>query len=187
MREVGPTVALLAIALAATTVPVYAQASSRGPASWELWAAFRAVRLDDDFARGRDGTWSPVASGSVAWRPSPQASLGIEAWRTPADGAPVWGVVFQLVAVPWAGRWAVDPALLFGVETIRADDEEERSLAFLGGLGARLPLGSRWTLETSLRNHFLTIEEERVDGVETGRDASLWEVGVGLGIRIAGP
>jgi hypothetical protein len=37
-----------------------------------------------------------------------------------------------------------------------------------------------------VRQHFLTVNEEEVEGVATGRDSELWEVRAGLSLLVGG-
>lgn len=131
-------------------------------------------------------------------------ALAVEAWRhaleggtdplfDPAPGAEaplpddaIWGVGVHLLAIPLGGRPAVEPTLQFGLETLRTDDAEERSVAFVAGAGLRAGIGAAWSARIDVRNHLLIVDEAPVDGVETGRDAHLWEVRAGLGWRIGG-
>ncbi|MDX1623689.1 MAG: hypothetical protein R3199_06885 [Gemmatimonadota bacterium] len=188
---------LLLVVAAAAPAPVAAQPAPPRSGGWEASAGLGAIRLDDDFAASDDAAWRPVVSGALGWRATPRATLWIGAWRhlgdgesgpaVPAGDLPVWGAGVELAVTPWPGRWAVDPVLLFGLESVRADDDLERSAAFVGGVAARLATDSAWALEISLRNRFLTIEEEPVEGVQTGRDASLWHLGAGVSYRPPGP
>lgn len=178
-----------------------AQADGR-PASWEIGVHAGALRVDDDFAAAFASGTGLVVGATAAWRPDPRVSLEIDAWRyadegerdplfDPLAGASIdaldlWGVGLTLGVAPLAGSRAVDPHLLFGLETIRAGDDEERSPAFVSGAGFRARLGGDWVARVDLRNHFLAIEEDEVDGVETGRDATLWELRVGVGLRLGG-
>lgn len=183
-------------------VPPGAAAQSDGrPASWEIGVHAGALRVDDDFAAAFASGTGLVVGATAAWRPDPRVSLEIDAWRyagqgrrdplfDPAEpsleGLDLWGAGFALGVAPLAGSRAVDPHLLFGIETIRAGDDEERSPAFVSGAGLRARLGGGWVARVDLRNHFLAIEEDEVDGVETGRDATLWELRVGVGLRLGG-
>ncbi|MDX1661234.1 MAG: hypothetical protein R3326_05540, partial [Gemmatimonadota bacterium] len=102
------------------------------------------------------------------------------------DGLSLWGASVSLGVSPLGGVRPVDPHLLFGVESVGANDREDRGVAFVAGGGARAPVTDRWVARVDLRNHFLTIEEDEVDGVATGRDASLWEIRAGVAFRLGG-
>lgn len=89
-----------------------------------------------------------------------------------------------MIVTPWSERrWPIDPALHFGIEFVDADDEEDRGPAFVSGAGIRRDAGSRWTLHATLLHHYLTVEDDPVDGVETGHDATLWEARLAIGWR----
>jgi hypothetical protein len=60
------------------------------------------------------------------------------------------------------------------------DDDLDRGPAIVFGVGVEKRFG-RWTVQPSVRNRFLTVDEESIDGVSTGRDASLWEITIALG------
>lgn len=175
-----------------------------GPAEWEVGVHAGALRIDDDVATGFSSATGPVVAATAAWRPSERAFFEIEAWRwvgdPPADplfdpsagdavagdGLDLWGAGVSLGVSPLATRRRIDPHLLFGVETVRGNDDEERGAVFVAGGGFRTGLASRWIARVDLRNHFMTIDEDEVDGVVTGRDASLWELRAGLGVRLGG-
>ncbi|MBA3585546.1 MAG: hypothetical protein H0W36_13685, partial [Gemmatimonadetes bacterium] len=57
---------------------------------------------------------------------------------------------------------------------------EDRTAAFVFGAGLRRRWGSRWSVEGLVRNRFLSVEEEPVEDVATGRDANLWEIALEL-------
>ena len=116
-----------------------------------------------------------------------QVAIGLDGWRAAVDrndperSEDLWGAGPHLLLTPLADRpWAADPVLDFGVETVRLSNGEERSAAFVFGAGLRSRFGSRWSVEALARNRFLTVEEEPVDGVATGRDTDLGEIAVEL-------
>lgn len=93
----------------------------------------------------------------------------------------VTGGGLRMAVTPWAGRgWAVDPALVFGIERLDADDDEDRGVSFVSGAGVRKDVGA-WTLQAEVLHRQLTVEETPVDGIATGRDVTLWEARVALG------
>lgn len=189
--------------LAAFVFPASVGGQSRS-AEWEVGVHAGALRIDDDVARRFSSAMGPVVAATAAWRPSERAFFEIEAWRwagdAPADplfdppeggegdgdGLDLWGAGLSLGVSPLAGSRRVDPHLLFGVETVRGNDDEERGAVFVAGGGFRAGLARRWIARVDLRNHFMTIDEDEVDGVVTGRDASLWELRAGLGVRLGG-
>lgn len=194
----SPRLAVVALLVALVTPSTALGQTRRPESSWEIGIHGGALWIEDDFAAGHASSTRPVVAATATWRPDPRVSLEVEAWRRAtgsrafpdADGEPaaaeleVWGAALSLGVSPLAGERAVDPHLSFGVETVRAGDDEDRSAAFVSGAGLRSRLGGRWILRLDLRNHFLTIEEPEVDGVETGRDASLWEIRAGVGVRL---
>lgn len=125
----------------------------------------------------------------------PLVALAGEAWRGSFDSSGgTWGAGGHLVVVPWARRsLALQPTFAFGLEAIAADDDEDRGPAFVFGLGIETRISSRLFLTVSGRHHFLAIDEdpEPVPGdpgrtVDTGRDASLWELRAGVGVAVGG-
>lgn len=153
-----------------------------------------ALRVDRDFADG-PATWSATYGARAAWRPDARAAFVAEAWRGTADppaGATgdaldVEALGLHLELTPWADRgWPVDPAFGFGLERVDADDGMDRGTAFVSMLGIRAGAG-RLAFHAQTRNHLLSVEEEPVDGVETGRDSQLWEARIGLGIVLGSP
>ncbi|MBW3660310.1 MAG: hypothetical protein KY397_01580 [Gemmatimonadetes bacterium] len=183
--------------------PARAQAPDEGTA-WEIAVHVGALRVDDDFDAGRRTAWGPTVGASLALSPDPRVALALEGWRhelegrtdplfdpprgseSPERGAAVWGAGLHLVVLPTGGRRSIGPTLQFGVESVRTDDAEDRSLAFVSGAGVRGRFGGRGIVRVDVRNHFLTVDEDEVDGVETGRDASLWEIRAGIGLRFGG-
>ena len=134
-----------------------------------------------------------MAGGRAGWRPAPQVTIAGEAWRASHDRPDpdadnsLLGLGAVAVFRPWIGRgWPADLAFDFGIEAIGADDDEERGPAFVFGIGAERPLGGRGTIEVAARHHFLTVDEEEVDGVATGRDAELWELRAGASLLLGG-
>lgn len=160
--------------------------------------------MDDAFDAGRLSAWGPSVEGSLAFLPDPRVALTLEVGRhaleggadpladppagteLPEAGAAAWSAALHLVAAPLGGSRPVEPTLQFGLERFLVDDGEDRSVAFVSGAGIRARVGARWSARLDVRNHYLTIREDDVDGVETGRDASLWEARAGLGWRIGG-
>jgi hypothetical protein len=67
----------------------------------------------------------------------------------------------------------------FGLETVDGEDDEDRGPGFVFGLGVERALARRVALQAAVRQHFLTVDEEEVDGVATGRSSELWEVRAG--------
>ena len=125
-----------------------------------------------------------MAGARAGWRPAPQVTIAGEAWR--ADGS-LLGLGAVASFRPWIGRgWPADLAFDFGLEAIDADDDEDRGPAFVFGIGAERRLGGRGTIELAARHHFLTVDEEEVDGVATGRDAELWELRAGASLLLGG-
>ena len=179
--------AALAIAIAA---PARAQpdegeetAPREAGAALEIAAFAGALRIDDDFALDADGRWIAVAGARVGLRPTPQVTLSGEAWR----GSSQRGVGAFASLRPWIGRgWPADPALDFGLESVDADDDEDRGPAFVFGLGIERAIGRRGRVHAGVRQHFLTVDEEEVDGVATGRDTELWEVRAGVSLLVGG-
>lgn len=181
-----------------------ADAGAQAGPAWEVAAWAGSLRVDDDLDAGRLAGWGPVFGASIALSPDPRVALALEAWRhsltgdtdpsfDPAPGAEpprtddaVWSAGVHLVAIPLGGRPAVEPTLQFGLETVRADDDEDRGVAFVSGAGLRGRMSARWSARLDVRNHFLTVDEGEVDGIGTGRDASLWELRAGIGWRIGG-
>lgn len=151
--------------------------------------------MNDDFALDTDAQWAIVAGARAGWRPTPQVTLSGEAWfgsldRTGAEGSAdgsLRAVGAFATFRPWIGReWPADLAFEFGLESIDGGDEEDRGPAFVFGLGVERRLGSRAVIEAGARHHFLTVDEEEVDGVATGRDADLWELRAGLSLLLGG-
>ena len=54
------------------------------------------------------------------------------------------------------------------------------------GLGVERPVAGRGRLEVGARHHFLTVDEEEVDGVATGRDAEMWEIRAAASLLLGG-
>ncbi len=187
--------------LVALVFPVSVGGQTRS-AEWEVGVHGGALRIDDDVAIGFSSATGPVVAATAAWRPSERAFFEIEAWRwvgdAPADppfdpsagdavardGLDLWGAGVSLGVSPLVESRRIDPHLLFGIETVRANDDEERGAAFVAGGGFRAGLVDRWIARVDLRNHFMTIDEDEVDGVATGRDASMWELRAGVGVRL---
>lgn len=165
---------------------VLAQTSQPG---WQIGARGGVLRVDGALAKGVDAQWTPTAGGRIAYRFATQIALGVDGWAASLDRAAVdsssagalWGVGLHLLLTPLADRpWAADPVLDFGLEGLQLEDGEDRSAAFVFGAGMRRRWGGRWSMAAIVRNRFLTIEEEPVDDIATGRDAQLWEVALEL-------
>lgn len=153
-----------------------------GPAL-EIAAFAGALRIDDDFALDADGRWISVAGARLGLRPTPQVTLSGEGWY----GSSQRGIGAFATLRPWIGRgWVADPAFDFGLESIDAEDDEDRGPAFVFGLGVERALGRRGRVHAGVRQHFLTVDEEEVDGVATGRDTELWEVRAGVSLLVGG-
>jgi hypothetical protein len=163
--------------LAAPSAPLRAQ-----PAL-EVAAFAGGLSIDEDFARDTEGAWTAVAGGRVGLRVTPQVTLSAEAW----SGSPERGLGAFATLRPWVGRgWPADPAFEFGIESVDGDDDEDRGPGFVFGLGLERALGNRVAVQAGLRQHFLTVDEEAVDGVDTGRDSELWELRAGLALLLGG-
>ena len=153
--------------------------------------------MNGDFALDAGAQWTAIVGARAGWRPTPQVTLSGEAWfgsldRTP-EGSPAEGSADgSLRAVgafatlrPWIGRdWPADLVFDFGLESIDGHDDEDRGPAFVFGLGVERQVGSRAVIEAGARHHFLTVDEEEVDGVATGRDAELWEFRAGISLLL---
>ncbi len=166
--------AVLAVALAAPTL------AQEGPAL-EISGFAGALRTDDDFALESGASWTSVAGARAGVRPTPQVTLSGEAWF----GSSQRGFGAFATLRPWIGRgWPADPAFDFGIESIDGEDDEDRGPGFVFGLGLERALGRRGTLHAAVRQHFLTIDEEEVDGIATGRSSELWELRAGLSFLV---
>lgn len=153
-----------------------------GPAL-EIAAFAGALRIDDDFALDADARWVSVAGARLGLRPTPQVTLSGEAWF----GSSRRGVGAFATLRPWIGRgWPADPAFDFGLESVDGGDGEDRGPAFVFGLGIERALGHLGRLHAGVRHHFLTVDEDEVEGVATGRDSELWEVRAGLSLLVGG-
>lgn len=181
--------ACAALALAS---PLRAQPDP-GPAL-QLDAFAGALRVGSDFATTAPAQWTPVVGGRVGWRPIPQVTLAGEAWRGSLDrtdaaggGSGLLGLGAFATFRPWTGRgWPADLAFDFGVEAVDADDTEDRGPGFVFGVGIERRMASRALLEAGARHHFLTVDEEEVDGIATGRDAEMWEIRAGVSLVLGG-
>ena len=124
--------------------------------------------------RARTGCAAGVVATEVATGTGrPRVTIGAEVWRGDEE---LRGVAAVAEFRPWAERaWPVDPAFEFGIEAVDGADDEDRGPGFAFGAGVERR-GRRWAILATARNHFLTIDEEEVDGIATGRDAELWEV-----------
>lgn len=183
----GVPAAALLLALAP---PARAQAAP-GPAL-QLSAFAGALRVGDDVFLNGSAQWTALAGGRAGWRPAPQVTLGGEAWLASVDlpegaASTLRGVGAFATFRPWIGRgWPADATFDFGLEAIHAEDDEDRGPGFVFGVGVERRLGGRGTIEVGARHHFLTVDEEEVDGVATGRDADLWEVRAGASLLLGG-
>ena len=152
-------------------------------AALEVAAFAGALRIDDDFALETSGRWISVAGARAGFRPTPQVTLSGEAWF----GSSQRGFGAFATLRPWIGRdWPADPAFDFGLESVDGDDDEDRGPGFVFGLGVERALGRRGALHAAVRQHFLTIDEEEVDGIATGRSSELWELRGGLSFLLGG-
>ena len=183
--------------LAAAVLLLSAPASVvRAQTALQLTAFAGALRIDDDLAIGAVAQWGFLTGARVGWRPTPAVTLAGEAWFTPLErdtetDGPGDTTLRGLGAVaafrPWLGRgWPADPLFDVGVEFLDADDEEDRGPAFVFGLGIERPVTGRGRLEVGARHHFLTVDEEEVDGVATGRDAEMWEIRAAASLLLGG-
>lgn len=171
--------------LLALASPAPAQPSQERPAgaALEIAAFAGALRIDEDFALDAGERWISVAGARLGVRPTPQVTLSGEAWY----GSSQRGIGAFATLRPWIGRgWPADPAFDFGLESVDGDDDEDRGPAFVFGLGVERPLGRRARAHAAVRQHFLTVDEEEVEGVATGRDSELWEVRAGLSLLLGG-
>ncbi|HYO47583.1 MAG TPA: hypothetical protein VEY33_12935 [Gemmatimonadota bacterium] len=176
MPAAGPFLALALLQPAA--------AQPEPDSAFQLTAFAGALGVGEDFALNAEGHWTAVAGARAGWRPTPQVTLSGEAWST--DGS-LRAVGAFATLRPWTGRgWPVDLAFDFGLESIDGNDDEDRGPAFVFGLGVERPLGGRGVIEAGARHHFLTVDEEEVDGVATGRDADLWEIRAGVSLLLGG-
>ena len=186
-RALGALIRLLAGAPAAALLLALAPPARAQPepgSALQLTAFAGALRVGDDFASGGGSQWTAVAGARAGWRPAPQVTIAGEAWRA---SHPLLGLGAVATFRPWIGRgWPADLGFDFGIESIDADDGEERGPAFVFGIGAERPLVGRGTIEVAARHHFLTVDEEEVDGVATGRDAELWELRAGASLLLGG-
>ena len=176
---------LIAFAAPAPAQPDEADVGVRGEAggALEIAAFAGALRIDDDFALEAGARWISVAGARVGFRPASQVTLSGEAWA----GSSHRGFGAFATLRPWTGRgWPADPAFDFGLESIDGDDDADRGPGFVFGLGVERALGRRGRLHASARQHFLTIDEEEVDGVATGRSSELWEVRAGASFLLGG-
>lgn len=170
---VGTVVTLL---LLAGVGPVTAQEEQ----GWTLAATVSALHIDDALADELDDGWGPAVGLRVDYRVDPKVTLGGAMWWADAEPT-LWAAGVGLSLAPWGGRpLPLQPEIFFGVDFLSVDDDLDRGPAFVFGVGAEKRLG-RWTIEPSVRNRFLTVDEEPIDGVSTGRDASLWEIALALG------
>ena len=159
----------------------------------QLTAFAGILRVGSDLATDVDAQWAPIAGGRLGWRPTPQVTLAGEGWlgsieRSDAGGsADLVGLGAHATFRPWTGRgWPADLAFDFGLERVDASDDEDRSLGFVFGLGVERRVARRLQVETAARHHFLTVDEEDVDGVATGRNAEMWEIRAGVSLVLGG-
>lgn len=164
-----------------------------GPAL-QLTAFAGALRVGSDLATSAAAQWTPVVGGRVGWRPTPQVTLSGEAWRASLERSGESGGAADLVGLgafitfrPWTDRgWLADPAFDFGLESVDADDDEDRGPGFVFGLGVERRVTRRAAIEVGARHHFLTVDEEEIDGIATGRDAEMWELRAAVSLVLGG-
>ncbi|HUF88681.1 MAG TPA: hypothetical protein VMR66_01730 [Gemmatimonadota bacterium] len=187
----GAACAAIALPLALAS-PARAQPDP-GPAL-QLAAFAGALRVGNDLATSADAQWTPVVGGRVGWRPTPQFTLSGEAWRGSLERAGEDGGSADLTGLgafatfrPWIDRgWPADLVFDFGLESVDADDEEDRGPGFVFGLGVERRVAGRALIEAGARHHFLTVDEAEVDGIATGRDAEMWEIRAGVSLVLGG-
>jgi hypothetical protein len=139
--------------------------------------------VGDDFALDQDARWTAVAGARAGWRPFPAVTLAAEAWLGDES---LRGFGAVALFRPWAERaWPADPAFEFGIEHVDGGDDEDRGPGFVFGAGLERR-SAHWAIEAGARHHFLTVEEDEVDGVATGRDAELWEVRAAVSLLLGG-
>ena len=177
-------------AAAAAQVPV--ERESAAASAWELGATGSAIRFDQASApAASEGAWTAGYGARLAWRPMRLVALGLEVWAAELDGEDFRAAGVHLRAIPWSRpTWIAEPALHFGVERLSADDDHDRSLAFVAGAGL-VRIARRWTLDLAVRNHHLTVEPEADPAdpeapIDTGEGASLWEVRASLALALGG-
>lgn len=169
-------VTVVTLLLLAGAGPAIAQ-EERG---WTLAATTSVLHVDDTLADELDDGWGPAVGVRLDYQADPKVALGTALWWADAERS-VWAAGVGLLLAPWGGRpLPLQPKIFFGVDFLSVDDDLDRGPALVFGVGVEKRLG-RWTIEPSVRNRFLTVDEESIDGVSTGRDASLWEIGFALG------
>jgi hypothetical protein len=157
-----------------------APATAQEERGWTLAATTSALHVDDALADELDDGWAPAAGVRLDYQADPKVALGTALWWADAERS-LWAAGVGLSLAPWGGRpLPLQPKIFFGVDFLSVDDDLDRGPALVFGVGVEKRLG-RWTVEPSVRNRFLTVDEESIDGVSTGRDASLWEIGFALG------
>ena len=145
-----------------------------------LAATVAALHVDDALADEVDQGWVPAAGLRVDYGTDPKVALGAALWW--ADAKPsLWAAGVGLSLAPLGGHpLRLQPKIYFGIDFLFVDDDLDRGPALVFGAGVEKRFG-RWTIEPTVRNRFLTVDEESIDDVSTGRDASLWEIGLALG------
>lgn len=170
------TTTVVAGALFLASTPIAAQEER----SVTLAATVAALHVDNALADELDDGWAPALGVRLDYRADPKVALGTALWRADAERS-LWAAGVGLSLAPWGGRpLLLQPKISFGVDFLSVDDDLDRGPALVFGVGVEKRLG-RWTLEPSVRNRFLTVDEGSIDGVSTGRDASLWEIGFAIG------
>ncbi len=170
------TTTVVAGGLLLAAAPVGAQ-EERG---LRLAATAAALRVDDALGDELEDEWVAAVGFRVGYQADPKVVLGTALWWHSADPA-ILAAGVGLSLAPWGGRpLTVQPKILFGVDFISVDDDFDRGPALVFGVGVEKRFG-RWTIEPAVRNRFLSVDEESIDGVSTGRDASLWEIGIAIG------
>lgn len=155
-------------------------ATAQEERGWTLAATVSALHIDHALADELDDRWDPAVGARLDYQADPKVALGAALWWADAERA-LWAAGVGLSLAPWGGRpLPLQPKIFFGVDFLSVDDDLDRGPALVFGVGVEKRFG-RWTVEPSVRNRFLTVDEESIDGVSTGRDASLWEIGVALG------
>jgi hypothetical protein len=169
-------VAVVTLFLLANVGPVTAQEEQ----GWTLAGTVSALHIDDALADELDDGWAPAVGVRLGYQADPKVALGTALWWADAERS-LWAAGVGLSLAPWGGRpLPVQPKIFFGVDLLSVDDDLDRGPALVFGVGVEKRFG-RWVVEPSVRNRFLTVDEESIDDVSTGRDASLWEIGLALG------
>lgn len=155
-------------------------AAAQEERGWTLAATVSALHIDDALADHLDDGWVSAAGARFDYQVDPKVALGTALWWADTERS-LWAAGVGLSLAPWGGRpLPVQPKIFFGIDFLLVDDDLDRGPALVFGAGVEKRFG-RWTIEPSVRNRFLTVDEESIEGVSTGRDASLWEIGFALG------